>query len=594
MNFLKLLKAETDSEGYLAVAQCKAVGKIIKTRRMPHVLADEFGSHIPARELADELLEAYLRTFETVHRIVHVPTFRQEYERYWQEPKAANTVFVIQLQLCMALGAVLHDDTFSLRTLAMRWVYEARHWVLQPSEKSRLNLSGLQVWCLIHLARDVSGVASDLIWVSSGSLLRTAIFIGLHRDPDHLPKMSLLAAELRRRLWATILEILVQSSMDAGGPPMISTHDYDTRPPGNFDDEHLQLTDEGGALLGPKPITTFTHTSLQLALLRSIETRLAVARYLNEFRSVATYDKTVALNSELTTASRSLDALLRVYSAQQPGPTPFQLQIAEQLMQRYFLSLHLPWIGLAKHDPRYYFSRKICAETGLRHFKAANRPSEHFTSDGKWLRGCDDSSRLLLCASGMFWQLRTQCIIIVALELLWEFEELRNAALSLGITSSTNNTPGMSISLNGSQLIQDLQMLEALHYAAIWKKTRIRAGAVNVKGYLFACAILAELSGLQNGASDQAIEQAVREASARSAKEALEVLKEMHAAMNTTTGAGGGTAGEVGDGQVMVGGGMAGGDFDGSWDWDEMVGSPLSLFLYSSLSLRAKSKVTFT
>lgn len=213
MLFLESLKSDKSSEGYQAVAQSKTLGRQIKALRVPQIMSLEFGNHVPSKQLADELVEAYLRTYETIHRVLHIPSFRLEYARYWQNPKGARQAFVIQLQLCMAIGAVLHDDHFSLRSLAVRWVYEARFWLFQPSEKSRMNLSGLQICCLVHLARDVCGVGSDLVWASAGSLMRMALYIGLHRDPDHLPKMSLLAAETRRRVWATILEILVQSSM---------------------------------------------------------------------------------------------------------------------------------------------------------------------------------------------------------------------------------------------------------------------------------------------------------------------------------------------------------------------------------------------
>lgn len=215
MLFLESLKSDKNSEGYKAVAQSKVLGRQIKGLRVPQTMSLEFGNHIPSKQLADKLLEAYLRTYETIHRVLHIPSFRLEYVRYWQNPKGARQAFVIQLQLCMAIGAVFQDDQFSLRSWAVRWVYEGRLWLLQPSEKSRMNLSGLQVCCLVHLARDVCGVGSDLVWASAGSMMRMALYVGLHRDPKHLPKMSLLAAETRRRLWATILEILVQSSSES-------------------------------------------------------------------------------------------------------------------------------------------------------------------------------------------------------------------------------------------------------------------------------------------------------------------------------------------------------------------------------------------
>lgn len=598
MRFLRTLESDKNSEAYLTVAASKALGRQIKATRVPPILSLEFGKHMPSKDLADELLESYFRTFETIYRILHVPSFRLEYSRYWQNPKGARESFVIQLQLCMALGAVLHDDTYSLRSLAARWVYEARMWLLRPSEKSRLNLSGLQAWCLIHLSRDVCGIGGDLVWASAGTMMRMALYIGLHRDPVHLPKMSLLAAETRRRVWATILEILVQSSMDSGGPPLISSDDYDTKPPGNYNDEDLLQDTTEAEPPPPKPIATFTDTSIQITLLKCIKTRLDIAAYLNEFRSVTSYERSLLLNSALTTVSRSLDALVRVYQSQQPGPSPFQLRAIEHMVQRYFLALHLPWLGSAREDPRYYFSRKLCVEIGLRYHKEAKAHGYVGAGDGTFAAP-DDFGRLLICGSGGFRYIGTQCLLTATLELLWELEERMEGERSLGLsgssgfssmpaaaTPSTASTPGMSIGLILGSNGQDCEMLEILRNSAMWMRARIKAGEVNIKGYLFTRTMLAEAEGLARGANDEELRQMVKETGGDAARDALSLLKDLYAALGN-----GSVAGEVGasgrarttrytgmDGaQVPIDGvddegpatdAGSSGDMSGDWDWN--------------------------
>lgn len=557
MVFLETLKSDKSSETYQAIAASKTLGRSIKAARVPRLLSLNFGQHIPSKELSDELLDAYFRTFEKVHRILHVPSFRLEYGRYWQNPQGAREAFIIQLQLCMAIGAVLHDDKYSIRRLAVRWVYEARFWLLQPAEKSRINLSGLQVWCLVHLARDICGVGSDLVWASAGTLMRMALYTGMHRDPDHLPKMALLAAETRRRLWATILEILVQSSMESGGPPLISLNDYDTKPPGNYNDEDLLSGDETAQTPSPQPLATFTDTSVQLALLNSIKVRLDIASYLNEFRSVPNYDKTLVLNSDLTTASRGLDALLRVYQSQEPGLSAFQLGTSEHIMQRYFLALHFPWLGFAKNDPRYFFSRKLCVEIALRNQKEGAAHGFLGTIDGS--PAPDDFGRLLICASGGFRYIGTQCLLVLILELLWELEETRDAmrvvtggigtnaagltpapATTFSSSTSTHrppqpaSTPGMGVNLLGSMAASPSgasngEMFDVLRRATQWMRARLTAGEVNVKGYLFGCAMLAEAEALERGVGDDDLYSAVKQASARSSTDALAVLKDIYA-----------------------------------------------------------------
>lgn len=536
ISLLENFTSDKTSEAYKTIAEAKSLGRAIKAARIPRLHSlQEIGQHIPSRDLADSLLNAYFRTFETVYRILHIPSFRLEYGRYWQNPKTARGAFVVQLQLCLALGAVVRDETFSLRNLAVRWVFEARLWlIMPPSEKSRVNLSGLQVRCLIHLARQVCGVSPDLIWCEAGALMRMACFIGLHRDPEKLPKMSLLAAETRRRLWATILEILVQSSMECGGPPLVAEHDYDVKPPGNYNDEDLLGDDDAsGRTPAPHPVATMTDASVQIALLSTMGVRLRIASYLNEFQSNTAYDKTLALNSELTAASRGLDTLLRVYQSQSPGLLNFQLRETEHVIQRYFLSLHLPWLGLAKDDPRYFLSRKVCVETGLRNQATAKAHGYLGTANGAEL---DDFGRLLICAAGSHRYTGTQCLTVLTIQLFWELEEHRQTLKNLGV-GMTNFVPPLSTPFSSSSASSGLspggnpghEMLDALRNASKWMRARIQAGEVNVKGYLFGRAMLSEVEGLQRGIPDDELRTLVYETTREAAEDSMSIVKELHA-----------------------------------------------------------------
>lgn len=95
--------------------------------------------------------------------------------------------------------------------------------------------------------------------------------MGLHRDPEHLPGISVFVIELRRRLWATVIEMVVQSSLDSGMPPMFSWNNFDTRPPANINDTDIDETTK--ALPSSEDSTMFTQTSLQLLFLKSLRAR---------------------------------------------------------------------------------------------------------------------------------------------------------------------------------------------------------------------------------------------------------------------------------------------------------------------------------
>ncbi len=445
-------------------------------------MAVDFGSHVPGRQTADQLVDGYFRTLETVYRILHMPTFWQDYRRYWDNPGAASVVFVVQLQLVMAIGTTFYDTACSLRHLAAQWTYEAQLWLMSPAEKLRMNIPGLQIMCLLHLARETSAVGGDLVWISAGALIRTAMHLGLHRDPSKLPNVSPLMAEISRRLWATILEIALQSSLDSGGPPLVSPDDYDTRPPANFNDD--QLAEQHGSRSSPpipKPLTSFTQTSVQIALLKSFPLRLVITRHNNDFRSASSYDETLRMSSELTAACTSLTAMLQSYRPDdgmgRRRPTAFQLDFATHLTYRIFLTLHQAWLAVSRNDPRYYYSRKVSVETALRLY----RGWDPMKAPSEGTAGLDDFSRLSISAAGGFRTVPLQCYGTLGVELLWQGEEEHAVRSGLGIRPDA----GSPASLEGLSAEPGLVMpglatravlLDALDHAAHCAELRILAG----------------------------------------------------------------------------------------------------------------------
>ncbi len=523
------------TEEYKLFKKCKIVGRKIKAQRVPSIIAADFGKQIPARPVADQLVDGYFRTFETVFRILHVPTFWQDYRRYWDDPAAASVVFVIQLQLVMAIGTTFYDTTCSLRHLAIQWTYEAQWWLMSPAEKSRINVPGLQITCLLHLARETSGIGGDLVWISAGGLLRTAMFIGLHRDPSKLPNVSHFLAEIRRRLWATILEIALQSSLDSGGPPLVSLDDFDTQPPANFNDDQL-VARRGTSPTAPKPLTSFTQTSVQIALLKSFPLRLAIARYNNNFRTANSFSETLRLSSELTAACGSLAAMLQSYRPDDGlgrlRPSAFQLKFTTHITHRIFLSLHQIWLTAAHRDPRYYFSRKVSVETSLKLYRGwdPSNPSQEST-ERPLTEELSDFTRLTISSAGGFRTVPLQCYGTLGVELLWQLEEEHSVRSSLGIHADTDEPASDGLSAEPSLVMPGLAtravLLDVLEHAAHCAELRILAGQTNIKELLFVRALVAEALALRRGGSDDEIEKAVLEAAGESIRHALELLREV-------------------------------------------------------------------
>ncbi|KAL5000198.1 hypothetical protein BDV10DRAFT_200174 [Aspergillus recurvatus] len=462
---------QESSDAWIGMEKCKALARHIKTQRTPSW--PPLASELPSRTICDTLVDHYFRKTESVYRILHIPTFRKEYEKFWEPGAERDPAVMVQLKL------------FLLRTLATQWIYEAQIWMSGPKYKARLNIKAMQTNLLLLIAQEQVRVGGEIAWVSAGALLRKAIYMGLHRDPSHLPQRSIFAAEMYRRLWNTLVEVNLQASLASGGAPLISLDDFDTAPPGNFDDEQLGTHEPI-----PKPQDEMTQVSVAIALRRTLPQRLAVVKFLNDLASPGTYKQTLQLDAELRAAYRELGQSLRTCSNSKPHSLTLQhaTKIIDFLMQRYFSALHAPYFGPSLHGTTYSFSRKVVVDASLRIWQAACPPSlvrsssnadTGITPDGDDADG-GGLPRLIACSSGFYPTAVSHAAVIIAVELRAQLQE--------------------DAGLNPAPLRRDL--LSVLDDVKAWCLRVIEAGETNVKGYLLMSLVVAQVKGTMEGFRD--------------------------------------------------------------------------------------------
>ncbi|KAL4739477.1 hypothetical protein BDV11DRAFT_116664 [Aspergillus similis] len=470
---------QESSDARIGIERCKALARRIKAQRASSW--PPLTSELPSRDICDTLVDHYLQNTESFYRILHIPSFCREYEKFWEPGTERNPAFMVQLKLVLAIGAVTYDDQFSLRTLAIPWIYEAQIWMSGPKYKARLSIEAMQTNLLLLIAQEQLRVGGEIAWVSAGALLRKAIYMGLHRDPSHLPEKSIFAAEMHRRLWNTIIEVNLQFSLACGGAPLISLDDFDTAPPSNFDDEQLETRDPI-----PKPQAEMTQVSVAIALRRTLPQRLAIVKLLNDLASLGTYKQTLRLDAELRAAYRELCQSLRTCSDSKPHPLTQQYgtEMIDFLMQRYFSALHAPYFGPSLHGTAYSFSRKAVVDASLRIWRAACHPSPVCSSSNAGTGTTPNVSgglpRLIACSSGFYPASVSHAAVMIAMELRAQLQE----------------DPG----LNPVPLRPDL--LSVLDDVKAWCLRVIEAGETNVKGYLLMSLVVAQVKGLMDGLRD--------------------------------------------------------------------------------------------
>jgi hypothetical protein len=239
-------------------------------------------------------MQLYSSVFETIYRILHLPTFLLQYDRFWISRNSDVDIdrsfcveFASQLALVTAISSKLCQMDNSTRTLdsfsfdSPTTISIIETWLSGLSGKKRAQISTIQTSCLLVLAKQLLPVPPFQLWRCSGELMRSALTLGLHRDPEEFSDSNAptLQIELRRRLWYTIMELDVQASSSCCMPSLVQTIEYTCRYPSETNDEDLLVE------TGEHPASEFpgnANASTQIALARSLPLRLQALRLLTQ------------------------------------------------------------------------------------------------------------------------------------------------------------------------------------------------------------------------------------------------------------------------------------------------------------------------
>ncbi|CZR48939.1 uncharacterized protein FPRO_12379 [Fusarium proliferatum ET1] len=366
---------------------------------------------LPARRTCDSLVDSYIKTFESVLRIIHVPSFLRDYEHFWEDSastiSSSDEIFACRLLLVAALGSITftpaesqQGQATSCREQSSSWISYVKDWLARKSMKNmRGDLSMAQIACLLALTRHThhqDSAPMGVAWLSEGhGLTHMAVQMGLHREPRvRSPNMSPKEAEIRRRLWATMLELSLQVSVDQGLPAPIAPESYDCELPSSIADEDLVLGVESQGS---------NQSSVLTLLAKTQSLRLRILQLVNAPGSSKTYQECHNLASELNTECSASDLKLG-------SPlSDFQTGFLTSFTKPFVLALHEAFAEEAYSKPEYYYSRRMRMEISAQLLSST-------TSQGPY-------PALLTNGSGQFSIMYRQATMSLCLDLIRDFEE---------------------------------------------------------------------------------------------------------------------------------------------------------------------------
>ncbi|KAL6894897.1 hypothetical protein GGI43DRAFT_412479 [Trichoderma evansii] len=337
---------------------------------------------LPPQRICDILLNAYLTTFESVLRILYVPTFLRDYRRFWAGSSSTwspdiEELFLCKLVICIALGAFVNpelktanktvseqnQDGIYWRQQAKTWIAYGRQWLARKAfAGSRADLNTAQIICLLALSRytgPVNAASTGSLW-SPGDhdLTRLAIQLGLHRDPTTIdPGMPATEIEVRRRLWATMLELSLQLCLDHELPAPISPETYDCAPPSDLSDEDASTSDADST--SSSYFMSYSPSYCLVVLTRTQRLRLRILHVMHSPGAAKALEDTHRLAAELKGA---YSTELRRLRSLQKKPTGFQIKLLDTLTLPFVLAPHAKFAAHPLPNPACYFSRKVRME----------------------------------------------------------------------------------------------------------------------------------------------------------------------------------------------------------------------------------------
>lgn len=203
-------------------------------------------------------------------------------------------------------------------------------------------------------------------WLPLGIMVPLAVSRGYHRDPAGFPNISPFAGEMRRRVWAAVVQMDLRLSSQMGLPHLLKSTQCNTAEPRNLFDTDF---DEDAVELPPsRPETEVTPVLYSLAKNRIDKIGGPISDLAADARG-RPYPEIMALDSELHHAETSLPPIFRWQPLSQSFMVPSQVLMFRIWLRlailRLVIWLHRKYLAPSYSDMQYEYSRTACARAAL-------------------------------------------------------------------------------------------------------------------------------------------------------------------------------------------------------------------------------------
>ncbi|KAJ5435878.1 hypothetical protein N7445_006763 [Penicillium cf. griseofulvum] len=390
---------------------------------------------IPAQPAVDRMVARYFNAQGVVPEILHNGHFLKEYEKFWQEPNAVSIAWIGLL--------------FSVMSLSTRY-QQSIEGSEDPETPVRVHMFRENViHCLVLcqwtrggdyvLETLINYLTSELflsrdseigLWLVQGMLVQLALSLGYHRDPQNFSSISPFAGEMRRRVWAVIVQMDLRLSSQMALPRLLKLQQYDTAEPRNlFDTDFDENTTE---LPEARPEAEVTPVLYSLARTRIDQMNGLVSDLVNDTREHP-YMEIIDLDQKLQEAEASLSPIFRWQPLSQSFmilPQILMHRVLLQLaIQRVTVWLHRKYLTPSYNPAQFEYSRKACVKSAMRILEFQQIVDEETQRDG-----------LLYPVRWMFTSSRLKAVFLLGISILCYYIQLTRTHSDMSLGEKTDNS----------------------------------------------------------------------------------------------------------------------------------------------------------
>ncbi|CAD0098935.1 unnamed protein product [Aureobasidium mustum] len=269
---------------------------------------------MPPKIEADALISLWFRTPHPYKAIIHAPQFQHEYRQFWRSPTSAPVMWLGVLYGMFGMASL-----FKIRALRNPNTPEVRATIRNADLYQELAASAAVLGnymkpktytleCLIlHAGGSMNNSHNDG-WLLMGIIFRLALRMGYHRDPSHYSNISVLAGEMRRRVWYLLYMFDTLGSFQLGLPAMLRAVQSDTKPPYNLFDQDFSIHSE--TLPPQRPIEQLTPSAYGASKTRLVQV-FALAADMSHATIPPSYAEVMELDAKLEATKASIPPGLR-------------------------------------------------------------------------------------------------------------------------------------------------------------------------------------------------------------------------------------------------------------------------------------------